>query len=125
MSFSPIYRVANQLIPIKATITLSITFGDSKHTMTTMVHFLVVDQPSAYNIILRRPLIKKINMVTTVYCLTVKFPTQIRIGYMRSNQKTASQCHLPSIKLAIKQTPCTQIQQNDTTHLAVNVITPT
>ena len=47
-----IYGFANQPIPVKGFITLSVTLGDGEHTTTIMVEFLVVDQPSAYNVIL-------------------------------------------------------------------------
>ena len=48
----PIYGFANQSIPIKGIITFPITMGDGEHTVTALVDFLVVDQPSAYNVIL-------------------------------------------------------------------------
>ena len=51
------------------------TYHNRPGSVTEMVNFLVVDQPSAYNAIIGQPLMKKTNMVTTVYCLTVKFPT--------------------------------------------------
>ena len=67
----PIYRFANQAIRAKGIITLPITIGQREHIVTEMVDFLVVDQPSAYNAIIGRPLMKKTNMVSTVYYLTV------------------------------------------------------
>ena len=82
---SPIYGFTNQPIPVKGTTTLFVTIGDEKHTVTTMVDFLVVDQPFAYNVILGQPLMKKKKMATMVYCLTTKFPIPMGIGYMRSN----------------------------------------
>ena len=71
----PIYGFTNQPIRPKGVITLLITIGQKEHTVIVMVDFLVVDQPSAYNAIIGRPLMKKNNMVSVVYCLTVKFPT--------------------------------------------------
>ena len=85
----PIYGFANQSIRPKRVITLPITIDQKEHTVTVMADFLVVDQPSAYNAIIRRPLMKKTNMVSTVYCLTVKFPTPTRVGYIKANQALA------------------------------------
>ena len=85
MPSSPNYGFTNQPILVKRRIILSVIMGDGNHTITTMVDFLVVDQPSAYNIILGRPLMKTTTMVMAVYCLTIKFLTLTRIGYMRSN----------------------------------------
>ena len=65
-----------------------------------MADFLVVDQPSAYNAIIGRPLMKKTNMISTVYCLTVKFPTPTRVGYIKIDQATARQCHIQAIHLS-------------------------
>ena len=53
--------------------------------MTVMADFLVIDQPSAYNAIIGRPLMKKTSMVIVVYCLIVKFPTPTGIRYVISN----------------------------------------
>ena len=85
----PIYGFVNQPIRPKEIITLPITIGQGKHTVTVMADFLVVDQPSAYNAIIGRPLMKKTNMVSAVYCLTVKFPTPTGVGYIKVDQATA------------------------------------
>ena len=84
-----IYGFANQSIQAKRVITLLITIGQEEHTVTKMADFLVVDQPSAYNTIIDRPLMKKTNMVSTVYCLTVKFSTPTRVGYIKADQALA------------------------------------
>ena len=65
-----------------------------------MADFLVVDQPSTYNAIIGRPLMKKMNMVSTVYCLTVKLPTPTRIRYIKADQAITRQCHIQSIHLS-------------------------
>ena len=56
--------------------------------MTVTTDFLVVDQSLAYNAIIVRPLMKKTSMVIVVYCLTVKFSTPTKIGYIKANQAT-------------------------------------
>ena len=81
----PIYGFANQPIRPKGIITLPITIGQGEHTTMVTADFLVVDQPSAYNAIIGRPLMKKTNMVSTVYCLTVKFPTPTGVGYIKAD----------------------------------------
>ena len=42
---------------------------------TIMVDFLIVDYPLAINGVIGRPLLKALKMVTSIYHLTVKFPT--------------------------------------------------
>ena len=90
----PIYGFANQPIRPKRIITLPITIGQGEHTTTVMADFLVVDQSSAYNAIIGRPLMKKTNMVSIVYCLTIKFSTPTGVGYIKADQATARQCHI-------------------------------
>ena len=70
-----------------------------------MDDFLVVDQPSAYNAIIGRPLMKKTNMVSAVYCLTIKFPIPTGVGYIKADQAMARQCHIQAIHLG-KQVVC-------------------
>ena len=65
-----------------------------------MADFLVIDQPSAYNAIISRLLMKKTNMVTTIYCLTIKFLTLIGIGYIKVDQAMAWHCHIQSLHLS-------------------------
>ena len=46
---------------------------------------------------------KRTNMVSTVYCLIVKFPTPIGVGYIKADQAMVRQCHIQAIHLS-KQT---------------------
>ena len=43
---------------------------------------------------------KKTNMVSVVYCFTVKFSTPTGVGYIKVNQATARQCHIQAIHLS-------------------------
>ena len=95
----PIYGFANQPIKPKGIITLPVTIDQGEHTATIMADFLVVDQPSAYNAIIGRPLMKKTNMVSAVYCLIVKFPTPTGVGYIKADQAMARLCHIQAIHL--------------------------
>ena len=64
----PIYGFANQPIRAKGIIMLPVMLRQGEHTMTVMADFLIINQPLAYNTIIGRPLMKKISMVTVVYC---------------------------------------------------------
>ena len=85
----PIYEFFNQSIQAKRVITLPIIIGQGEHIVTEMADFLVVDQSSAYNAIIGRPLMKKTNMVSAIYCFTVKFLTPIGVGYIKADQAMA------------------------------------
>ena len=68
--------------------------------MIKKVEFLVVDKPSTYNVIIGQPFMKKTSMVTTMYYLTIKFPTPMRIKYVKANQTTTQKCHIQSLQLS-------------------------
>ena len=80
-----IYDFANQPIKAKGLINLSITLGTRENMITKEVEFFIIDQPSVYNAIIDRPLMKKISMVIALYYLTIKFLTSTKVGYVKAN----------------------------------------
>uniref|UniRef100_A0A2N9EWP2 Reverse transcriptase RNase H-like domain-containing protein n=1 Tax=Fagus sylvatica TaxID=28930 RepID=A0A2N9EWP2_FAGSY len=74
-------------------------------TMTivmTSVKFLVVDCPSAYNVIIGRPTLNKLRAVTSTYHLLVCFPTEHGIGKLKRDQAAARECYFASLGLETK-----------------------
>uniref|UniRef100_A0A2N9IQC0 Uncharacterized protein n=1 Tax=Fagus sylvatica TaxID=28930 RepID=A0A2N9IQC0_FAGSY len=59
--------------------------------------FLVVDCPSAYNVIIGRPTLNKLRAVTSTYHLLVRFPTEHGIGELKGDQATARECYFASL----------------------------
>ncbi|GMN66037.1 hypothetical protein TIFTF001_035104 [Ficus carica] len=52
---TPLYGFAGECIRATGTVHLLVTIGDGTERVTRMVEFIVVDQPSIYNVILGRP----------------------------------------------------------------------
>uniref|UniRef100_A0A2N9FUY0 Uncharacterized protein n=1 Tax=Fagus sylvatica TaxID=28930 RepID=A0A2N9FUY0_FAGSY len=77
-------------------ITLQLTAGTYPKQATKKVDFLVVDCPSAYNVIIGRPTLNRLRAVTSTYHLLVRFPTENGIGEMRGDQAMARECYLTS-----------------------------
>ena len=76
--------------------------------VTKEAKFLIINQPLAYIAIIDRPLMKKTSMVIAVYCLMIKFPTLIRVGYIKANPTTMRECHIQSLymgKEAVRGSP--------------------
>ena len=48
--------------------------------LTVVVEFLAIECPSAFNWVIGRPLLKALKVITSIRCLTIKFPTAARIG---------------------------------------------
>lgn len=55
---------------------------------TTMVSFVVVDYPSAYNTISRQSTLNKIRVVTSTYHLKMKFPMEHGVREVKGDQVT-------------------------------------
>ena len=62
------------------------------------VIFLVVDAPSAYNILLGRPSLNAIKAIPFAYHMMIKFPTTSGVGMVRGDQRVARECYSSSMK---------------------------
>ena len=66
-------------------VTLSVMVGDYPQQITKDVTFLVVNCSSAYIAILGRPILNLWKVVTSIYHLMIKFPTDYGVGELRGN----------------------------------------
>ena len=80
-----------KILPL-GSIQLVLTLGDPPCQATTIVKFLVVDAPSAYNILLRRPSLNAIKAIPSAYHMMIKFPTTSGVGMVRGDQRVAREC---------------------------------
>ena len=79
-------------------IQLVLTLGDPPCQATTMVRFLIMDAPLAYNILLGRPSFNTVRAIPFAYHMVIKFPTTNGIGMVRGNQRIARECYSASMK---------------------------
>lgn len=79
-------------------ITLPVIAGVSPRQLTKVVDFLVIDFPSAYNAIIRRPMLNKMKAITSTYHLVMRFPTEEGVGEVRGNQTVVRECYVASLK---------------------------
>ncbi|GAV76773.1 hypothetical protein CFOL_v3_20246 [Cephalotus follicularis] len=59
--------------------------------------FLVVDTPSPYNAIVRRPGLNLMEAIVSTRHLLMKFPTKFGVGEARGDQQAARQCYRTAI----------------------------
>ena len=59
----------------------------------------MVDCSSSYNVIIGRPTLNSWKAVTSTYHLSVKFPTEYRIGQAQGDQLAARECYLTMMVL--------------------------
>ena len=79
-------------------IQLVLTLGDPPCQATMAVRFLIVDSPSAYNVLLDRPSLNAIKAIPFAYHMMIKFPTTNGVGMVRGDQRVARECYSASMK---------------------------
>ena len=86
-----------KVLPL-GSIQLVLTLGEPPCQATTTARFLIVDAPSAYNMLLGRPSLNAIKAVPSAYHLVIKFPTIHGVGAVRGDQRVARECYTASMK---------------------------
>ena len=86
-----------RVLPL-GSIQLVLTLGDPPCQATTTVKFLIVDAPSAYNMLLGRPSLNTIRAIPSTYHMVIKFPTANGVKMIRGNQCIARECYSASMK---------------------------
>ena len=90
---NPIYGfTGDSVIPI-GVITLPMTVGEYPRESCIMSDFLVIDQPSAFNVVLGKPSLRALKAITNIYHLLMKFPTSNGVEQVRGNQEEARSCY--------------------------------
>ena len=85
------------MLPV-GSIQLVLTLGDPPCQATTTARFLVVNAPSAYNMLLGRPSLNAIKVIPSAYHMMIKFPTVSGVGMVRGDQRAARECYSASMK---------------------------
>ena len=79
-------------------IQLVLTLGEPPCQATTTARFLIIDAPSAYNMLLGRPSLNAIKAIPSAYHMIIKFPTIHGVGMVRGDQRVARECYTASMK---------------------------
>ena len=86
-----------KVLPL-GSIQLVLTLGEPPCQATTTTRFLVVDTPSAYNMLLDIPSLNAIKAIPSAYHMMIKFPTVSGVGMVRGDQRVARECYSASMK---------------------------
>ena len=86
-----------KVLPL-GSIQLVLTLGDPPCQVTTTARFLVVEAPSAYNMLLGRPSLNAIKAIPSAHHMMIKFPTISGVGMVRGDQHVARKCYSASMK---------------------------
>ena len=86
-----------KVLPL-GSIQLVLTLGDPPCQETTTATFLIVDAPSAYNMLLGRPSLNAIKAIPSAYHMMIKFPIVSGVGMVPGDQRVARECYSASMK---------------------------
>ena len=86
-----------KVLPL-GSIQLLLTLGEPPCQATTTARFLIVDAPSAYNMLLGRPSLNAIKAIPSAYHMIIKFPTVNGVETVRGDQRVARECCTTSMK---------------------------
>ena len=75
----------DSVMPI-GVIFLPITVVEYPRQSCVMAYLLVIDQSSAFNVVLSTPSLRALKAIISIYHLLVKFPTPNIVGQVRRNQ---------------------------------------
>ena len=92
--YSPLVGFGGMKVQPVGTVTLPVVVGTYLQQVAKDVNFLVVDFSSSYNAIIGRPTLNSWKAVTSTYHLSVKFPTENRVGEIQGDQLVARECYL-------------------------------
>ena len=86
-----------KVLPV-GSIQLVLTLGEPPCQAMMTTRFLIVDAPSAYNMLLGRLSLNAIKAIPSAYHMIVKFPTVNGVGTIRGDQRVARECYTASMK---------------------------
>ncbi|KAL0449612.1 UNVERIFIED_CONTAM: hypothetical protein Slati_1517600 [Sesamum latifolium] len=95
---TPLVGFGGSEVTSMGTIDLPVSMGEEPRRRTTMVRFLVVDTPFAYNVILGQSGLNLFRAVVSTYHLKMKFPTKNGIGEVSCDQKEVRRCYNLSLQ---------------------------
>ncbi|KAK3032618.1 hypothetical protein RJ639_036578 [Escallonia herrerae] len=111
---TPLYGFSNHPVTAEGIIALPVAIGTPPAQANFMLDFVVVKVPSAYNAILGRPALNRLQAVVSTYHLKMKFPTEHGIGEVKGDQTTARQCYVTSCRSKNKEALIIEDLREDT-----------
>ena len=105
--------LGEKVLPLRST-QLVLTLGNPPCQAATAVKFLIVDAPSAYNMLLGSPSLNALKVFSSAYHMVIKFPTENGVRVVLVDQRVARECYSASIKQkAIKSVHVDELNMRD------------
>ncbi|KAL0435294.1 UNVERIFIED_CONTAM: Transposon Ty3-G Gag-Pol polyprotein [Sesamum radiatum] len=95
-----LYGFAGEVVHPRGMVSLPLTMGRGTTRKTCLLKFLVVDVPSAYNVILGRP---TLNIFLAAYHMKIKFPTPEGVGEVQGDPLQSRKCYVEAVRKGQKR----------------------
>ncbi|KAL0292665.1 UNVERIFIED_CONTAM: hypothetical protein Sradi_6980800 [Sesamum radiatum] len=93
-----VYGFAGEVVHPWGMVSLPQTMGRGTTRKTCLLKFLVVDVPSAYNVILGRPTLNTFQAVISIYHMNIKFPTLGGVGEVQGDPLQSRKCYVEAVR---------------------------
>ncbi|KAL0428495.1 UNVERIFIED_CONTAM: hypothetical protein Slati_3024300 [Sesamum latifolium] len=98
-----LYGFAGEVVHPRGMISLPLTMGAGTTRKTCLLKFLVVDVPSAYNVILGRPTLTAFQAVIFIYHMKTKFPNPGGVGEVQGDHLQSRKCYVEAVRKGQKR----------------------
>ncbi|CAL9000860.1 unnamed protein product, partial [Prunus brigantina] len=102
---TPLLSFSGDLVQPVGSISLPIAFGVAPRKTMTYDQFLIVDCPTAYNVIIGRTTLTRVKAHLSPHMLLMKFPTCNGTGAVRGDQLSARTCYATALKSVASKPP--------------------
>ena len=94
-----LYGFGDNQVEVRGYLELRTTFTDGEASRTESIRYLVVNANSAYNILLGRPALNRLNAVSSTRHMKMKLPDLSgKVIVIKSDQEEARKCYENSLK---------------------------
>jgi len=81
-------------VEVRGYVDLKTTFSDEEVARTIAIRYVMVNTPSAYNVLLGRPSINRLGAVASTMHMKMRLPSEEgKVITIRSNQKATRKCY--------------------------------
>ncbi|KAL0409550.1 UNVERIFIED_CONTAM: hypothetical protein Sradi_1889400 [Sesamum radiatum] len=98
-----LYGFAGEVLHPRGMVSLPLTMGRGTTRKTCLLKFLVVDVPSAYNVILGRPTLNTFQAVISTYHMKIKFPTPGGVEEVQGDPLQSKRCYVEAVCIGQKR----------------------
>ncbi|KAL0453959.1 UNVERIFIED_CONTAM: hypothetical protein Slati_1374000 [Sesamum latifolium] len=98
-----LYGFAGEVVHPRGMVSLPLTMGRGTTRKTCLLKFLVVDVPSAYNVILGRLTLNAFQAVISTYHMKIKFPTPGGAREVQGDPLQSRRCYVDTVRKGQKR----------------------